>query len=380
MKITSPRYYPPVDDIDALTSTIKDEVDANGWKAEIMFNPNFKYTNRIVSNLVEIASAREIILHAHLVPKWEVSLRRDALIKAAHASTAIEGNPLTLEEVSQLAQGRKVTATRKAQQEVLNYLYVLEKIEKYADGDEITVKGILKLHEDVSKDILDLPDYEGRYRELQVYVGNSITGEVIFMPPPPEDVPELMDKFIEWLNSNDSHQLEPIIIAGISHYEFVRIHPFIDGNGRTARALATLILDIRKFDIKRFFALDDYYDSDRPAYYSALKSVDPDNLDITQWLEYFTDGVLLSITKVKEAILKISLEKHRKESKGQIALTERQMKIIEHIQTNGKITTGDAASMFNITRQAALKELSKLLKLEIIKLEGRGRGSYYTIA
>ncbi|MCK5581473.1 MAG: hypothetical protein KAJ18_09410, partial [Candidatus Omnitrophica bacterium] len=136
-----------------------------------MFNPNFKYTNRIVSNLVEIASAREIILHAHLVPKWEVSLRRDALIKAAHASTAIEGNPLTLEEVSQLAQGRKVTATRKAQQEVLNYLHVLEKIEKYADGDEITVKGILKLHEDVSKDILDLPDYEGRYRELQVYVG-----------------------------------------------------------------------------------------------------------------------------------------------------------------------------------------------------------------
>lgn len=343
-----------------------------------MFNPNFKYTNRIVSNLVEIASAREIILHAHLAPKWEVSLRRDALIKAAHASTAIEGNPLTLEEVSQLAQGRKVTATRKAQQEVLNYLHVLEQIEKYANGDEITAKGILKLHGDVSKDILDLPDYEGRYRELQVYVGNNMTGEVIFMPPPPEDVPELMDKFIEWLNSNDSHQLEPIIIAGISHYEFVRIHPFIDGNGRTARALATLILDLRKFDIKRFFALDDYYDSDRPAYYSALKSVDPDNLDITQWLEYFTDGVLLSITKVKEAILKISLEKHRKESKGQIALTERQMKIIEHIQTNGKITTGEIASMFNITRQAALKELSKLLKLEIIKLEGQGKGSYYT--
>lgn len=82
----------------------------------------------------------------------------------------------------------------------------------------------------------------------------------------------------------------------------------------------------------------------------------------------------------KEAILKISLEKHRKESKGQIALTERQMRIIEHIQTNGKITTGETANMFNITRQAALKELSKLLKLEIIKLEGQGRGSYYTIA
>ncbi|VVB50537.1 Uncharacterised protein [uncultured archaeon] len=82
---------------------------------KIMFNPNFKYTHKIVKNLVDIASAREIILNAYLVPKWEITLRRDALIKAAHASTAIEGNPLTLEEVSQLAQGRKITATRKAQ-------------------------------------------------------------------------------------------------------------------------------------------------------------------------------------------------------------------------------------------------------------------------
>ncbi|HJH30481.1 MAG TPA: hypothetical protein C5S51_12495 [Methanosarcinaceae archaeon] len=90
-----------------------------------MYSQNFTYTNRIVKNIVEITSARDTILNAYIVLKWEVSLRRDALIKAAHASTAIERNPLTLEEVSQLAQSRKVTATRKAQQEVLNYLKVL---------------------------------------------------------------------------------------------------------------------------------------------------------------------------------------------------------------------------------------------------------------
>ena len=85
-----------------------------------MFKPQFSYTSKIVNNLVEIASARAIILTAYLVPKWEVSLRREALIRATHASTAIEGNPLTLDEVSKLAQGRQVTATRKAKQEVLN--------------------------------------------------------------------------------------------------------------------------------------------------------------------------------------------------------------------------------------------------------------------
>jgi len=98
-----------------------------------MFRLNFKYTHRIVNNLVEITSAREVILNAYIVPKWEISLRREALIRATHASTAIEGNPLTLEEVNKLAQGKKLTATRKARQEVLNYLSVLENIDKYQE-------------------------------------------------------------------------------------------------------------------------------------------------------------------------------------------------------------------------------------------------------
>ena len=344
-----------------------------------IFKPNFNYTNKIVKNLVDIAAAREVVLNSYLIPKWEVSLRKDALIRATHASTAIEGNPLTIEEVSQLAGGRKVMAKRKAEVEVLNYLRVLEKIEKYREKGKITEKSVLKLHKDISREILENSEYEGRYRELQVYVGNRVTGKVVFMPPTPEEVPGLMKKFLDWLNSKDSAQIDPVVIAGISHYEFVRIHPFVDGNGRTARALATLILYLREFDIKRFFALDDYYDSDRNSYYEALDSVDPETLDLTQWLEYFTDGVLISIMKVKEKVLRLSLEKHRKESKGQIPLTERQMNIIEHLQKNGKITAGDVAKMYKITRQAALKELNKLVKLEIIRLQGKGRGAFYVI-
>jgi len=344
-----------------------------------MFKPRFNYTHSIVNNLIEITSAREVILNAYLVPKWEVSLRREALIRATHASTAIEGNPLTLEEVSQLARGRKVTATRRAKQEVLNYLNVLEHIEKYQENGRIEEKNILNLHRDITRDTLENPEWEGKYRKIQVYVGNRITGEVIFVPPPPEDVPRLIKTFLKWLNSWESFKLHPVLVAGISHYEFVRIHPFVDGNGRTARALATLILYKREFDIKRFFALDDYYDIDRTAYYNALKSVDQNTLDLTGWLEYFTEGVKVSILRVKEKVLQLSIEKGRQRRKGQIALTERQMKIIEFIQRNGKIKAGDVAGMFKITRQAALKELSKLVKLQVIELKGKGRGAYYVL-
>lgn len=344
-----------------------------------MFNPNFNYTHKIVNNLVEIASSSEAVLNSYLVPKWEVSLRRDALIRAAHASTAIEGNPLTLEEVSQLAQGRKVMATRKAEQEVLNYLKVLENIEKYQEGGKITGKIILKLHKDVTKKTLENPEHEGRYRELQVYVGSRITGEVVFMPPTPEEVPDLMNEFTEWINSNESHNIDPVIVAGLSHYEFVRIHPFVDGNGRTARALATLILNLREFDIKKFFALDDYYDSDRTAYYNALKSVDQKTLDLTQWLEYFTGGVLLSISKVKEKVVRLSLEGHKKAARGQVALTEKQSKIVEHILSKGRITSAEIQNMFKISRQAVHKELVKLIELDLIEQKGAGKAIYYII-
>ena len=196
---------------------------------------------------------------------------------------------------------------------------------------------------------------------------------------PSEKISFLMKEFINWLNSDDVSQLHPVLIAGLSHYEFVRIHPFVDGNGRTARALATLILYLREFDIKRFFALDDYYDGDRSAYYNALKSVHPKTLDLTSWLDYFTDGVRISISRVRGEILRLSSAKLKRGAKGQIALTNRQIKIIEYIQKTGRITAGDTAKMFNITRQAALKELSKLVEKEIIELKGKGRGAHYIL-
>ncbi|MCD6467377.1 MAG: Fic family protein [Methanomicrobia archaeon] len=344
-----------------------------------MFKPKFEYDRKIVNNLVEITSAREIILNAYLIPKWDISLRREALIRATHASTSIEGNPLTLEEVNRLAHGKEVTAARKTKQEVLNYLGVLENIDKYQKDDRITEKSILKLHKDITKDTLENPFYEGKYRDIQVYVGDRITDEVIFMPPPPEKVPNLMKEFVSWLNSNDFFELHPVLIAGISHYEFVRIHPFVDGNGRTARALATLILYLREFDIKRFFALDDYYDSDRTAYYTALKSVDQKTFDLTNWLEYFTDGVLISISRVKEKVLRLSIERKKKEKMGQIALTERQMKILEYIQRNGRITSGEIQKMFKISRQAAHKEIKKLISIDVIEAKGSGKAIYYII-
>ena len=199
-------------------------------------------------------------------------------------------------------------------------------------------------------------------------------------PPDTKDVPLLMKKFVKWLNSKDAAKINPVLSAGISHYEFVRVHPFIDGNGRSARALASLILYLRGFDTKRFFALDDYYDSDRQSYYKALQSVDSISLDITEWLGYFTYGVALQIEKVQERVLSLSSDLKRKQMKGQIALTERQMKIVERINKDGYITNKIIREIFKLSDEGALKEIKKLLVNGVIKSDGRGRNIRYLIA
>jgi len=345
----------------------------------MMFKPNFKYTNKIVNNLTIIAASRAAVLSAPLIPKWEVSLRREATLKSAHSSTAIEGNPLSFEEVSNLAAGRDIMVRRKDKQEVLNYLEALEKIPEFIKYHPLTAIDFLKIHKIITDKTLENPEDEGVFRNREVYVGNRFTGEVVYRPPFTDEVPLLVDNFLNWFNSKEIDEIDSVIHAGITHYEIVRIHPFIDGNGRTARVMATLVLYKRGFDVKRFFTLDDYYDHDRNSYYEALKNIDQKSLDLTGWLEYFTEGVAVSIKAVKDKVIGLSKDIKFLKERGQIALTERQMKIVEHLIQNNRVTATSVSKIFGISRQAALKEMNKLVDLEVIELEGKKKGAHYKL-
>ena len=157
----------------------------------------------------------------------------------------------------------------------------------------------------------------------------------------------------------------------------VPLSPFLPCANRDHQHIC--ISFIYPFDTKRFFALDDYYDSDRQSYYNALQSVDQKTLDITEWLKYFTYGVALQIVKVKDWILTLSGDIKKKRIKGQIALTERQMKIIEKINIQGHITNKVIREMFKLSDEGALKEISKLVRLGVLKSEGKGRSVRYVL-
>lgn len=348
------------------------------------FNPKYTITDKILSNLTRITSAREIIEQSYLIPKWETKLRHRALLHNSHSSTAIEGNKLSLEQVEALAEGKEIIATNKDKQEVLNYIEALEKIPNLTEKGKIEKETLLNIHEIITKNTLENSSDCGIFRNRQVYVGRRIfdgTGfrmKVEYMPPETERVPELVDEFIEWLNLDKTWEINPVLLAGIVHYEIARMHPFIDGNGRTARLFATLVLYLSGFDHRRLFALDDYYDRDRNAYYAALKTVDKEIRDLTKWLEYFTDGVEFSVDEVKDAILKLG-SKTKRGTKPQIALTARQMKIVEYITTHGKVTNRDLRALFKISPQAVHKEVTKLVELKVIKPIGQGRSLHYVL-
>ncbi|MHB8278986.1 MAG: Fic family protein [Candidatus Humimicrobiaceae bacterium] len=270
-------------------------------------------------------------------------------------------------------------ASRKDRQEVLNYLDALNKLNDFATKNPFNIIDFLKIHKIVTKDTLDNPSDEGKLRNRRVYVGNRYTGEVIFEPPPVNQVSILVKDFLDWFNSTEIEEIDTVLFAGITHYEIVRIHPFIDGNGRTARVMAALIFSKKGFDTKKFFTLDDYYDQNRRSYYDALKNVNQDTLDLTEWLEYFTEGVATIIKAVKDKVIGLSKGVKILKDKGQIALSERQMKIVEYIINNNKITTGQIAKMFAISRQAALKEINKLIELEVVRLIGFRRDAHYVL-
>lgn len=360
-----------------------------------MFKPNFNITNKTTRYLTEIAEARTIILNAPLIPKWEIDLRRQALINSTHASTSIEGNKLSLKEVSDLMVGRKITATLKDKKEVLNYFEALRHLDNLKNKKEISNEDILKLHKIITKSVLDDPKNSGHYRtpEDEKKRGRVVVAErigqfakrITFTPPPAKEVPKQMKEFKVWLNSKETQDLDPVLEAGITHYEFVRIHPFVDGNGRTARALASLVLLRRGFDTKRFFVLDDFYNSDRPRYYEALKGVDQRTLDLTKWLEYFCEGVAVSIGAVRNKVMALTgkstvagsatLEKRTK----QIALGYKQIKIVEFLQKEGRITNRQIKDLLKVSHQTAYKILQSLLKDKVIKRIGKGRTTYYIL-
>ena len=344
-----------------------------------MYRPDFTITNKILKNIGEIEAAKEVIEHAPLLPYWEKRFQDDAILRTTHYGTHIEGNELSLSQVQKVLDGERIVARERDVQEVINYRRVVDYIGKKKDIkiDEGTIQ---ELHAFVVEKILD-ENVSGKYRENEVVIRNSITGDVSFRPPHAVEVEWQMKDLVDFIH--EEKEIHPVLKAGIVHYEFVRVHPFLDGNGRVGRALSMLVLFAEGYDIREFFSLEEHFDRNAEEYYKALQSVAVNNGDVTSWLEYFTQCLAIELSKIKEKIEHISIDSKLKEKLGgaPIMLTERQLKLIEYMQEIGYLENKSFASLFpDISEDSVLREVQDLVKKGIIVKKGKTKGVKYLMA
>ena len=339
--------------------------------------PKFSITNRITAGLTHIERARGFLEAATLSEAWVREMGRRALILEAHYTTHIEGTRLTLEQAERLLEGKPVPeADPDDARELLNYRRAFDFVSEYLErGGPITEGLIREIHKRLVEGVRGGAAAPGGYRKIQNYVVNSATGETVYSPPPAHDVPIMMAELVDWLNREK--ETHPVLVSGIAQFQFVHIHPFLDGNGRTSRLLSTLCLYRAGYDFKRLFTISEYYDRDRSSFYRAIQSVRESHMDLTGWLEYFVEGLTTQLAEVKQrgelAIQRDVLVKEH-------GLSGRQAKVIEHILEHGRLTIQDFEFLCpEVNRRTLQRDLKKMVVGGLLLTEGETHNLLYRL-
>lgn len=353
------------------------------------YTPKHQVNNEIIKYLAKIDAVKAIVDELSIPATFQKEFRMDAKARMSHYSTKIEGNHLTLKQTKDLLAGKEVIAREIDKREVMNYYDCLEWIAKASKSKkQIFEKDIKEMHAVIEKGILK-GKLRGEYREAQNAIYDSVTRKPVYFPPEAKNVSLLMAGFVDWINKEKD--LHPILKAAIAHYRFVVVHPFMDGNGRAARALATLILYQAGYDLQQFYSLEEYYAEDLPGYYHAIQKChgthydDVSDPDITSWLLYFVKGVAIVFEDVKEKVLKAAKEELSKEGGSDRKLLEivgpRERRLLQHFRKNPQLRRKNLCTMFHIKDRAAINLIQKWIELGLIKRQGTGfRDAYYVLA
>lgn len=332
-----------------------------------MFNPKFKYTDNIVSDLGKIERYRTMLDMSRIAPSIETKFREQAKLKMTHFSTKIEGNPLSLEQVNKIIKEKDHIFKHRSELEVRNYWDALDFLEEQKKLNmPIDEKFIKSLHAIIENINPGRRPKESKYRDptppgVLFAVYDNITGEPDYIPPEANDVPVLMKNLVKWILKED---ILPIPIkAAILSYQFLTIHPFDDGNGRTARALATYLLSIYGFDMKGFYSMEEFYAMDLDGYYKNIQMNlpvlyydgrnNPPNL--APWIEYFVRIMALAFEKVAKEVMNTRFELD--EDTKMDGLGKRDRILLKYMldRKNQAIKPKEIADLFGVTPRAISK-------------------------
>jgi Fic family protein len=335
----------------------------------VSFEPRFSVTNLTTAALTRIERARGFLDAAKLSDDWIRRMGERALVLESHHTTHIEGTRLTLEQSERLLAGEAVPeADPDDVKELLNYRRAFQFVSAYLGGGGPITEGVIRdIHKLLVEGVRGGAAAPGEYRRVQNYVVNVASGKVVYTSPPAHDVPILIRELVDWLNEPGG--VHPVLASGIAQFQLVHIHPFLDGNGRTSRLLSTLCLYRAGYDFKRLFTISEYYDRDRPAFYRAIQSVRERGMDLTGWLDYFTEGLATQLDEVKargeRAISQDLLVREYR-------LSDRQALVLGRVLEAGRLTIQELAALCpGVNRRTLQRDLQSLVKQGLLARHGQ---------
>ena len=354
----------------------------------IPWQPHYTLTPAVARCLMEIEAAKAVVERTPLTPAVRDELRRRARLRSTHYSTRIEGNRLTLTEAQRVIEGQKTQfhGRERDVREVRNYWNALLRVEEWAARHtSLTEDLIRKLHALVEK------GPRARltpYRDGQNVVRDSASGSLIYMPPEARDVPALMTALVDWANRAERDVLPTPLIAALVHYQFVTIHPYYDGNGRTARLLATFILQRGGYGLSGFFSLEEHHARDLDAYYHSL-AVHPHHnyyegraeADLTAWVEYFMTTLRDVFVAAREEALSLAEQGVQVEPEEMRRLDHRARIVMALFNRTDQITSHHVAEALGLSPRMArvlLREWVDAGWLEVLDPSNRNRA--YTLS
>jgi Fic family protein len=341
-----------------------------------MFEPRCTITPKLLANIKKIGILAADLNNRRFPGIVMVKLEQAAREMSACSSTGIEGNPLSLTEVKRIIRNNPQNISN-SEREVLNYNNALETFGNIIENNTLkfNLNLILQIQGCIIKGLSN-SDNTGKLRNEPVFVNDPATGKPVYLPPDHQDVPGLMNDLIKFCVKN-KEELDPLIVAGIFHKQFVIIHPFTDGNGRTARLTSKILLAGMGLDTFNLFSFENYYNRNVTQYFKNVGVFGNyydirEKVDFTAWLEYFTDGIIDEFLRVARL-----LEAETLTPASFLKLHHRQ--IIDQIEKIGFITDRDYAGITDRAKPTRNKDFNKLIELGLIERLGKGKATYYKL-
>jgi len=341
-----------------------------------MFSPKYSITPKLLENIKHVALLAQELNNKRFPTLITLEFERRARELSAYSSTSIEGNPLPLTEVKKILK-HTPARIRDTEREVLNYNKALEYLNTRAKSGKLEVKVslILSIQQMVTDGLIG-KYHSGKTRKEPVFVNNPRTRSVAYLPPDVKDVDSLLFDLVEFSARNEK-VIDPLIIAGIFHKQFVVIHPFVDGNGRTARLASKALLAKMGLDTFNLFSFENYYNRNVTNYFSKVGLLGnyydmQESIDFTEWLEYFTDGIVDELLRVKKEIENaVSAEQPRRRPELTI--------LINYVKENGAIDDKEYSKITKRAKSTRALDFKHLVEQGIFERMGKGKNTFYRL-